>query len=341
MKTKLLLYLNPVELPGMLPKGHMPVFPLFTGVSRLNYNPDAFYFKCLSLPISDILKISNHNKTFADICNERAVELSKLPGPLYVMWSGGIDSTVAITAILKNWSAEDIKRVVVLCNNDSIKENRNFFPLIAKNFKVETSTDKIEEMLKLGYVLTGELGDQILGSDVPISTAKQGEEILFEKFETGALKMYSAINPEYAQGYFDRYRPIIEEAPFKIKTVFDFCWWLNITQKWQHVQLRILASKSWTNPSKWQHKLLHFFDTVDFQVWSIHNHDKKIKTSWHSYKYIAKEYVVDYTKDQSFMNKLKLPSLQNLFTSNDFNWAIDEEWNFLNKAQTLERMKEN
>ena len=341
MKTKLLLYLNPVELPGMLPKGHMPVFPFFTGVSRLNYKPDAFNFKQIAEPVSNIVKLPNHKKTFADICNERAIELSKLPGCLYVMWSGGIDSTVAITAILKNWSTEDLKRVVILCNNDSIKENKNFFSVIAKNFKVETSTDKIEEMLKLGYVLTGEMGDQILGSDVPISTAKQGEEILFENFETSALKMYSAINQEYAQGYFDKYRPIVDEAPFKIKTIFDFCWWLNFTQKWQHIQLRTFASKSWTDPGRWQARLLHFFDTIDFQVWSIHNHDKKIKTTWHSYKYIAKDYVIDYTKDQSFENKLKLPSLQNLFIGNDFNWAIDEEWNFLNKDQTIERMKEN
>lgn len=341
MTTKLLLYLNPVELPGMLPKGHMPVFPLFTGVSRLNYKPDAFHFKCLSSPISDILKIPNHNKTFATACDERAMELLKLPGKLYVMWSGGIDSTVVITAILRTWPTADLERVTVLCNNDSIKENKNFFIVIAKKFKIEISTDKIEPLLASGHIVTGELGDQILGSDVPISTAKQGEEILFEDYETGAPKMYSAIDRATALEYFDKHRPIVDEAPFKIKTVFDFCWWLNITQKWQHVQLRIFASKSWTNPGKWQHKLLHFFDTVDFQVWSIHNHDKKIKTSWHSYKYIAKEYVVDYTKDQSFMNKLKLPSLQNLFISNDFNWAIDEEWNFLNKDQTIERMKEN
>jgi hypothetical protein len=337
---KLLLYLNPVEVPSRLPKGHMPVFPFFTGVSRLNYKPDAFNFKLLSTPVSDIVKLPNHKKTFADICNERAIELLKLQGRLYIMWSGGIDSTVAITAILKNWPTEDLKRVVVLCNNDSIKENKKFFPFIAKNFKVETSTDKIEELLKLGYVLTGEMGDQILGSDVPISTAKQGEEILFENFETNALKMYSAINSEYAQGYFDKYRPIVDEAPFKIQTIFDFCWWLNFTQKWQHIQLRIFASKSWSDPSRWQNRLLHFFDTTDFQVWSIHNHDKKIKKSWHSYKYIAKEYVIEYTKDQSFMDKLKLPSLQNLFLGNDFNWSIDEEWNFLDKAQTLERMKE-
>jgi hypothetical protein len=340
MKTKLLLYLNPVELPGMLPKGHMPVFPFFTGVSRLNYKPDAFEFKQIAEPISDILVLPNHRKSFAEVCNERAIEISKLPGTLYVMWSGGIDSTVAIAAILKNWSADDLKRVVVLCNNDSIKENKNFFSFIAKNFKVETSTDKIENLLKLGYVLTGEMGDQILGSDVPISTAKQGEEILFENFENGALKMYSAINQEYAHGYFNKYRPIIDEAPFKIKTVFDFCWWLNFTQKWQHIKFRTLASKSWTDPGKWESRLLHFFDTLDFQVWSIHNHDKKIKTSWHSYKYIAKEYVIEYTKDQLFMNKLKLPSLQNLFLGNEFNWSIDEEWNFLDKAQTLERIKE-
>ena len=340
MKTKLLLYLNPVELPGMLPKGHMPVFPFFTGVSRLNYKPDAFEFKQIAEPISDLVVLPNHKKSFAMVCDERAVELSKLPGTLYIMWSGGIDSTVVVTSILKNWSAEDLKRVVILCNSDSIKENRNFFAVIAKKFKIETSTDKIEELLKLGHVLTGEMGDQIFGSAF-ISTVEHGEEIMFEDFEKGAPRMFSIISKEYGQSYYDKHVPIVDEAPFKIKTVFDFCWWLNFTQKWQHIHLRTLASKSWTNPAQWQHRLLHFFSTIDFQIWSMHNHDKKIKTSWHSYKYTAKEYVIEYTKDQSFMNKLKLPSLQNLFLGNDFNWSIDENWNFLDKAQTLERIKED
>ncbi len=337
--TRLLLYLHPVDLPGTLPKGHVPVFPLFTGVSRLEYKPDAFNFKLLSKPVKEILSLPNHQKTFAELCDDRAIELNKQVDKLYVMWSGGIDSTIAVTAILRNWSKQDLEKVTVLCNIDSIKENKPFFSFIAKNFKIELSDSNIESRLKEGFVLTGEMGDQVFGSDVPISTAKQAEDILFEDYETSAVKMYNAIKAGYGESYFELYRPIADEAPFKLKTIFDWCWWLNDTQKWQHIQLRTFASTTWKDPGRWQHKLLHFFDTDDFQIWSIHNHDKKIKQSWQSYKYIGKEYVIDYTKDSSFNNKLKLPSLQNIFIGGAFNWSIDEEWKFLNKEQTEQRMR--
>jgi len=339
--SKLLLYLRPSgnDLVGRLPKGHMPVFPFFTSVSRLNYKPDAFEFKQISEPIADIVKLPNHKKSFADLCDDRALELLQLDQPIFIMWSGGIDSTTVVTGILKNWPREQLSRITILCNHDSIKENRSFFPHIAKNFKIETSDHKIESVLKRGYVITGEMGDQIFGSDIPISTARQPEEILFENYETSAVKMYDAIHNGHGEEYFKLYRPIADEAPFKLKTIFDWCWWLNFSQKWQHIKLRTLVSTSWSDPEQYVPKMIHFFDTVDFQIWSIHNHDKKMPTDWRSYKYEAKKYVIDFTKNDDFMNKLKLPSLQSVFAGTEFNWSIDENWKFLNFEETIQRLR--
>ena len=44
-------------------------------------------------------------------------------------------------------------------------------------------------------------------------------------------------------------------------------------------------------------KLVHFFDSTEFQLWSMNNPDKKIKDTLDSYKWIAKDYIYDYTND--------------------------------------------
>lgn len=339
--SKLLLYLKPngKDLTGMLPKGHMPVFPFFTGVSRLNYKPDAFDFKQIAEPIADIVALPNHKKSFAELCDERALSLLQLNEPIFVMWSGGIDSTTVVTSILKNWPKEQLARITILCNHESIKENRSFFPHIVKNFKIETSDHKIENALKRGYVITGEMGDQIFGASISFDAARIGEYILKEPWESGNTTLFSIIHKEHGLEYFNRHKPIVEECPFKIKTVFDFLWWLNFTQKWQHIKLRTLVSTSWTDPEKYVLKMIHFFDTVDFQLWSIHNHDKKMPKDWHTYKYEAKSYVIDFTKNDDFMNKLKLPSMQSMFSGTEFNWAVDENWKFLNFEETIQRLR--
>ncbi len=339
--TKLMLYLSPIarELTGMLPKGHMPVFPFYTSVSRLNYKPDAFEFKLMSEPASEIINRPNHNLSFSDICDNRSIEINQVDGRIFVMWSGGIDSTTVLASILKNWSSADRERVTVLCNYDSIKENKGFFPFVSKNFTIENSTHDIESFLKQGHVVTGELGDQLFGFDFGPFIDLWGFSILEQPWQEVVPRMFNTISADHGASYFEKYKPILEESPFEIKKTFDFWWWLNFSQKWQHVKLRTLATKSWTNPKIYFPKLINFFDTVDFQVWSVNNHDKKIKNSWLSYKYESKEYVIDYTKDQTYMNKLKLQSLQNLFIGTEFHWSIDEEWNFLDKEQTLLRLR--
>lgn len=339
--TKLLLYLNPSGDPlnGLLARGRMPVFPFYTTVSRLNHKPDSFDCKLYSKPFSEIVKLPNHHMSFGDCCDLRATELLQLPGNIYVMWSGGIDSTAVLTAILRNWPKSDLERVTVLCDNNSIKENRNFFAIVAKNFKILPSSHQMEKYCKLGYVVTGELNDQLFGSEVVGKCVETwGESAIHDDWKVVAPKLFSLLSPEYGAEAYDNYRQIAFESHFELQTTQDFFWFLNFTQKWQHVQLRMLISTSWTDPKTYFLNLCSFFDTEYFQIWSIHNQNKKIQDTWLSYKYIAKEYIIDYSKDESFKNKLKIASGPNLFIGSEFHWSIDEDWNYLSKDDTMLRL---
>ncbi len=339
--NKLLMCLHPDgrNFTEFLSKRHMPVYPYFSLVSRLNYKPDAFDHKLLCKTLSEIMQLPKHNDSFAQCADRRAIELLNVPGNIYVLWSGGIDSTVVLTAILRNWPSEDLKRITVLCNKDSINENRNFFTTVAKNFKIATSSADFEQYCKLGHVITGELGDQLFGHDL-VGKCEEvaGEGAIQADWKVMAPKVLKSLFGDQGINFYETYRPIATEAPFELKSAHEFFWFLNFTQKWQHVQLRSLMSNTWTDPKKYFKKVLHFFDTEYFQIWSIHNQGAKIKTTWHSYKYSAKEYVVDYTKDESFHNKLKLPSMTNLYVCSTFYWSIDEDWNYLNKEETMMRL---
>lgn len=318
----------------------MPVWPWYTSVSRTKYKPDAFVAKVASPTVEELLAMPSHTKTFADIMDQTALELLALNEPIFVMWSGGIDSTSVVCAILKNWPKADLSRVTVLCSALSIKENKNFFPHVVKNFKIEQVTHRLEQFTKRGYVVTGEFGDQVLGSDTTVQFINTwGEHMVFEDWRPYAKQVFKNFHATAGEATYESYVQIVDEAPFKLETVFDFCWWINFTQKWQHVKFRCLLSNTWESPGTYFKKVFHFFEGIDFQIWSIYNHDKKIKNNWAGYKYIAKDYIMDYTKNANDVTLMKIPSGPNLYIGVDYNWAIDEDYTLLSKEESLLRIR--
>jgi hypothetical protein len=109
--------------------------------------------------------------------------------------------------------------------------------------------------------------------------------------------------------------PQIEKSPVKIETLFDFLWWMNFSLKWQHVSLRMFYEDGNARFSL-DENFLHFFSSKSFQNWSISNHGSKIKKTWNSYKYIAKECIFDFHKDENYLlNKEKEQSLKDAIIS--------------------------
>jgi hypothetical protein len=72
---------------------------------------------------------------------------------------------------------------------------------------------------------------------------------------------------------------------------------------------------------------MHFFDTPEFQRWSLDNPDKKIKNTLNTYKYTAKEFIVKYTNHTDYLKKPKVGSLQFIWSNFDKNYAIDKDFN--------------
>lgn len=326
-------------------KGHLRAdctcrAPLVRIVSRLNYKPEGLRFDLASQKISDLLILPS-TKTFAECCYDRAIEIERLPyNRIFLSYSGGIDSTLSLISFLKYWKRDSLDRLTVLMNLSSVEENPKFFRHIVENVKVESIFQNYSLRLDAenAGLVTGEHGDQLFGSDLIGGAVDMfGDSAIHESYDKivpSVLERFTE-NSEISKAFFARLRPIVEESPFPIKSTHDFLWWYNLTMKWQYVKYRFLANKAWHKPPITAPRVHHFFDTVDFQKWSLNNHDQKIKGTWDSYKFPMKELIFEYNKDFDYLRKKKVPSLPLTQVFMEYNDAFDRNFRVLTKEQVL------
>lgn len=310
-------------------------------VSRTKVNLSLFNFVNAAEPLSELTKDDIPRLTFAECCLQRARDLLALNREIYyISWSGGIDSTCLMTAILQTWPAADLKRLRIVLTAGSIAENPSFFaqyiskfPLI--NGVVSPSTYLVNTD---AILLTGELGDQLFGSDIFLpALAIHGDGILSAPYKEILPTVLETWTKKIGTGnqILDYFNPIAAEAPFKIVTAHDFLWWLNFTQKWQHVKFRFIELKTWDLRARYNTSVAHFFDTPYFQRWSLENHDKKIKKTFASYKFTAKEFIFDFTKNSSDLALVKVQSLKTLYTYSEKRIAVDQNYNEISSIEEL------
>ena len=284
--------------------------------------------------------------SFAEICNERAIEVlgnaEKLGAVMYVMYSGGIDSTLVLVSLLKNATAEQKKNIVILLSHESIAENPRFYEEhIRGKLRVGSSIAFPELIGEDCYLLSGEHNDMVMGSE------KIGK--LMTRF--GASSIYQPYNREMvtslyagalggdiatADFYMDLFERIRDKAPFPVTNNMDFLWWINFAIKWQACFYYILLFAPARNAHKVTREYVNarfvsFFNTDDFQLWSMNNLDKRIKDTWKSYKWVCKDIIYDYTKDADYRdNKMKKASLLFITAQQTSYHFLDDNMHFTN-----------
>jgi len=134
--------------------------------------------------------------------------------------------------------------------------------------------------------------------------------------------------------YFELFDRLNKTAPIEIRSNFDFMWWYNFATKWQACFCYMLF---YTLPSNIGNitkeyldtRFISFYNTDEFQLWSMNNLDKRIKDTWKSYKWVAKEIIYDFTKDADYRDhKTKKGSLLPLLGYNTPQRFIDENMRF-------------
>lgn len=273
-------------------------------------------------------ELDGFNMSYEDCCNQRAQELAaiqeKLQVPMAVMYSGGIDSTLAIVSLAKILGSELKDRVRVFLSPDSIKENPGFyFDFIRKHCSFDSS-EKLPLLFdKRHIVIGGEHNDQLFGSDIIAKLEIMGP---FSE----ALKPYTrdyisgffekkGMSKAAANAWFDVLESSIAQAPCEIESAFDYFWWFNFLFKWQTVYFRMFVRLEEEQRKHVSQEFIdtyyhHFYNAPYFQKWSMLNKSLKVQDTWSSYKFHAKALIRDFTGDDYYYrHKVKIGSLCRLF----------------------------
>lgn len=255
-------------------------------------------------------------KQFGEICDERAAEIASLDMPIVVYWSGGIDSTVALVALLK----ADIKPVVCM-NNASILENGVFYDRFVKDqLPILSSVPASRALLARDSVLvTGELMDQLFGADIEHAvTLTSGWRVLHEALSFSTMIVVwtrLGFSAEHAASLCADVMSSANAAGVQLQTVHDFFWWMNFAFKWQGVKHRMLMYSPLEEAKLLKEsdriRLIHFPNTKDFQTWSCSRHERKILDRWETYKITAKRYIYRFDGNEDYLNHaVKIGSLR-------------------------------
>lgn len=258
--------------------------------------------------------------SFAEVCDRVAATIidraTQEDRKVRVLWSGGIDSTVALIAIVKGASAAFLsERLEVLLSVESINEYPLFFrQFILGRLNYELISPPITDYFEgEDLIVTGEHGDQLFGSDKLLPFIANG--LAGEDFAT--------VVPIYLTAKFGHHKntdrilrylePSLAASPVPIVNMADFFWWLNLTIKWQQVTLRLPVFTFQAEVSALVDRFHHFFRSSEFQEWSIGYHPQRVAPTLTSYKLPAKNYIFAFTQDEEYLrHKAKEPSLKNV-----------------------------
>lgn len=264
--------------------------------------------------------ISNYTKSLSEIMIDRATYIVNYCREnnykCVVLWSGGCDSTAILASLIAVCS--DLSFITVLHTTSSIDEYPEFYNLFVKN-KFKTHQANAAEIydIALKYalsdciVVTGFPADQLFGSIIgqkyPKDTTKEHFSVFLKdnQYEDNNL-VYKSADEAISQ-----YEAAFEYYNIPVKTIAEFLWFNNFALKWDYVCNWIpCVTHSQSN------NILSFYNTYDFECWSVSNFDilhKYDQKDYRNYKIQLKDFIYSIVKLKSVYQLRKIPSIQNSF----------------------------
>ena len=299
---------------------------------------------------------SEYNFTFADISDSRSrnlIDYAKSQNKrLGIFWSGGIDSTVSLVALIKNLTSDELSIVDVFMNHYSIIEAPMFFDKVIKgklNCKIVNSKALTDDMLTTHIISDGEPADKLWLVQIGLTFAgiygvKSLQKPFLKNTDT-LIEFMSLYMPlDDASRWYSIIEDNIREYAHFVETTADFFSWINFNfHASGHMYSRLLYSTV-----KFQNFVTNYkpwYSSQEYQkwAWGAYKRDKNAFTTLSEYKMIAKKYIFDLTKDEYFLNfKIKTASINptinfrnivNLMILSDGTTITKDDPNFLNYVQ--------
>jgi len=284
------------------------------------------------------------NKTFAQVTDEQALLVKQgiNQGKKYaLMFSGGIDSTVIMVALLKNLTAKELHSITILSSQHTIIEHPTFWKkyIDGKFNVIDSITMKYDALINQGYIpITGDLGDNMFGTLAGLNlffTYKSLIKKLPQERAEALFKLKDAVtdddthwskytdiliqyfqhpkNPDFGRQLHEKIARNIQDAPMPIHSLQDYFWWEMFNLKYTNCASRgTIYLNDTMNPKYVADRTLNWYNAQDYQQWSMNNNGngEKIRKTASTYKWAARKYIYDFDKnDWYFHFKLKIESL--------------------------------
>lgn len=240
-------------------------------------------------------------KTIDELCHNSAQNILYKAGSkkIYVTWSGGIDSTLVLSELLKITPKEQL---VILMDKNSIGEYPDFYNKYIKD-QLDTramsfyTDDPLRNALKDGIVVTGHLMDPVFGANI------------YQALPESKLKQRI---PDFLKGVdgtsYTKYMNLINSCPRDIVDVKDLFWWMDYALNYQSEQLMWLLE---IKEMILDENLIHFGAGEDWNNYAV---STPAEVKWpgynfNFYKIAIKEQIYKFTKDEFYTKeKIKMPS---------------------------------
>lgn len=237
----------------------------------------------------------SESRNFGDVCLDTAEQISnKTDRPIAVFWSGGIDSTTALVALMQT---VDAKNLVVVCNQQSINEFPSFYEQKIKDRVRTISPEELHQHYQDFFSVAGNGGDNVWGMI---------DESFWHLHKDNIRLPWKDMIDRSKIDDLDFIEEFCSWSGVEIKTWLDLRIWFYLCCKWQDkVMFPYTLRQSLTDKD-----IVAFYDVnSSFQNWTMNNLDKIIKDRWADYKVPAKEFIYQYHRDIGyFENKSKYDS---------------------------------
>lgn len=300
---------------GWLPLDSSDLDPLslVTGVFRGHFLRDRFNILNRYSPFSvseeaDVIPTAfDEPYVFTDLMDERAKQLLADNETIVVSWSGGVDSTGVIVALLRNLPESERDRIKVICTESSVNEAPNFYKMMLDLGVNVTVTTNLFDALgeeSCDVVLSGWCADQLFGSDIHLKNLD-----LYNKPWIDALDWHInrvrgvCLSNRSKTILLDIYTDYATRLGVNVEQWCEFAWMFNFGVKYtfvkEHARLVLGGSQN-------QDKICPFFDTFEFQRYSVTRFPSLRVTNMYEhrqdYKLPLKQYIFEFSGDQDYLN---------------------------------------
>jgi hypothetical protein len=338
---------NVVHQLGLMPR---------TGVNNLPFHNKFIGMIGATMPTYD----PSFTETWDDVTDGRAKEIEQLiltnNKKLAVFWSGGIDSTCILTAILKNFQSASLDLVTVLCTPESVLENPLFFEkYIRPIFNIADANDRSLLTSPDFMFVDGTAADTLLMSmspslDVGMAIRSGGLLSASWRAKPDTLIDYLAKITQsrpFALWYYEINKESIESTDVPIDTYFDFMWWISFNYDyymWEVHTWFFMLSQIGISWQEYRSKFIGWYRTTPYQLWAMNNNGAGIKhgNTLGSFKHHPKKYIYDYDLNEYYYRyKTKINSSGRNYASFKITpFAITNNFELLYLNKDLDRIVE-